>query len=261
MGLYDTLNGEQIKCFPYVSIEKETGEIKTIYGNLDEYKTGDFVLHKSLWSLNYPKNFLILDAHFVHNRVLCPICKKPMPIPLIKETCDCGKEMKEEGISCSYCIHIIEDGFIKGTIYDLSLLDKIYPVYDYYGTKLNTLTKDDISSYVKKNYEYLKQRRNLLNNSTNQIAYLGDKLNEIYHQTIAPYIVPVNETYLQIGKYLDCIHYLYMTKSEKDYELFREKSKNFFKGKTRCFQKYKEYFDVPDDLFIEATNNLVDFLN
>ena len=65
MGMYDTLNGEQVKCFPwfsfYVSPNDDTKCCITNHdGNLGEYGNGNEIPYRSL-AYNYGKDFFIFD--------------------------------------------------------------------------------------------------------------------------------------------------------------------------------------------------------
>ena len=65
MGMYDTLNGERVKCFPwfsfYVSPNDDTKCCITNHdGNLGEYGNGNEIPYRSL-AYNYGKDFLIFD--------------------------------------------------------------------------------------------------------------------------------------------------------------------------------------------------------
>lgn len=64
MGMYDTLNGEQVKCFPwysfYVSSIDSEGVVSGHGGDLRYYRTGDKIPYRSL-AYNYGKDFIIFD--------------------------------------------------------------------------------------------------------------------------------------------------------------------------------------------------------
>lgn len=65
MGMYDTINGEQVKCFGWYSyaIGPLLGNTKVDYhgGSLDGFVSGDTVPSKRLF-YNYSPNFMILDT-------------------------------------------------------------------------------------------------------------------------------------------------------------------------------------------------------
>ena len=64
MGMYDTLNGEQVKCFPWYSFDvislSPEGSIGGHGGNLKYYGNGSEIPYHSL-AYNYGKNFIIFD--------------------------------------------------------------------------------------------------------------------------------------------------------------------------------------------------------
>ena len=64
MGMYDTLNGEQVKCFPWYSFDvislSPEGSIGGHGGNLKYYGNGSEIPYRSL-AYNYGKNFIIFD--------------------------------------------------------------------------------------------------------------------------------------------------------------------------------------------------------
>ena len=64
MGMYDTLNGEQVKCFPwfsfYVSAMDTKGVVTSHGGDLKYYGNGSEIPYRSL-AYNYGKNFIIFD--------------------------------------------------------------------------------------------------------------------------------------------------------------------------------------------------------
>ena len=58
MGMYDTINGEQVKCFPWVSFYE--GAVTYHCGDLKYYNNGDKVPYR-MPHYNYGSNFIILD--------------------------------------------------------------------------------------------------------------------------------------------------------------------------------------------------------
>ena len=70
MGMYDTLNGEQVKCFPwfsfYVSAMDTKGVVTSHGGDLKYYGNGSEIPYRSL-AYNYGKNFIIFDFMFRSN--------------------------------------------------------------------------------------------------------------------------------------------------------------------------------------------------
>lgn len=65
MGMYDTLNGEQVKCFPWISYQRDNVSHTRLWshgGSLKTMKTGDPVPYRA-FNYNYGKNFNIYDCH------------------------------------------------------------------------------------------------------------------------------------------------------------------------------------------------------
>ena len=64
MGMYDTLNGEQVKCFPWYSFDvmslTPAGSVGGHGGSLKYYGNGSEIPYRSL-AYNYGKNFIIFD--------------------------------------------------------------------------------------------------------------------------------------------------------------------------------------------------------
>lgn len=92
MGMYDTLNGEQVKCFPWYSFDvmslTPSGSIGSHGGNLRYYGNGSRIPYRSL-AYNYGKNFIIFDFN-----------------P------DLGTN---DG--SNWAAHVIEDGILKTSVY------------------------------------------------------------------------------------------------------------------------------------------------
>ncbi len=162
MGMYDTINGEQVKCFywtHYYNPEKrEEGCHLTISGgNLYYFDNGDKVPYKNS-AYNYTKNFVILDGHFRSNTHRCLSCGYESYDK--EEICpECGKELKK----CPAITHIIRDGKVKETIYLLEedketyfnssdMYDRIFKgnnkVISYYGDEMNIHSMQDIFQYL-----------------------------------------------------------------------------------------------------------------
>ena len=92
MGMYDTLNSEQVKCFPwfsfYVSAMDTKGVITSHGGDLKYYGNGSKIPYRSL-AYNYGKNFIIFDF-----------------TPEL-----CTDEIGE------WVVHVIENGRLKASFY------------------------------------------------------------------------------------------------------------------------------------------------
>ena len=88
MGMYDTINGEQVKCFTWVSLYHD--QINYHGGDLKYYGKGSEVPFRKP-HYNYGKNFIILD----YNRY-----------------------PDSQYTDYKFYLHIIEDGKVKKTIKD-----------------------------------------------------------------------------------------------------------------------------------------------
>ena len=134
MGMYDTINGEQVKCFPWVSLYQ--GEISYHGGDLKYYDNGDEVPYKQP-HYNYGKNFVILDLNRYPESDYCPY---------------------------DYILHVIEDGKVKETytdeIGDINWSNN-KSVVDYYGELLNIHSSEDILNYIKDQREYWTKREEI----------------------------------------------------------------------------------------------------
>lgn len=127
MGMYDTINGEQVKCFPWVSLYHD--EINYHGGDLAYYDTGCEVPYKKP-HYNYGKNFIIFDLNRWISSDYCPY---------------------------DYVLHVIVDGKVKDTFVDeIGDIDWSIneTVVDYYGNLLNIHSDEDILSYRKEQREY-----------------------------------------------------------------------------------------------------------
>jgi hypothetical protein len=129
MGMYDTLNGEQVKCFSWVTYGHGTpcGEMFSAHGgSCDYFNTGEEVPWKSL-TYNYTRNFLIVDLNnSLSMDVVCPIT-----------------------------VHRIVDGKLEGTYYpqedDISedLFWPNFKVISYLGEELNIHSIPDLYEYYR----------------------------------------------------------------------------------------------------------------
>lgn len=130
MGLYDYLNGEQVKCFYRVVYDKEDGvtSFHKSGGYLRGYITGDDLPLKT-FHYKYPANFLILDY---------------------------------EGI-----LHTIKDGKLHNTqfVHDIKYIDSelLNHVYGYNGEELNIANIDDLkifpSKFEERQYEIVRMQK------------------------------------------------------------------------------------------------------
>lgn len=126
MGMYDCLNGEQVKCFyrvvHYKSGQNDTWEFFHSGGQLRGY-INDCELPLKTFYYNYPKNFLILDEN------------------------------------CSI-LHTIKDGKLFNTeplrMVESINNDLLKNVYSYHGLELNINNLDELKGYpaqVSKRFE------------------------------------------------------------------------------------------------------------
>ena len=134
MGMYDTINGEQVKCFPWVSLYKD--EITYHGGDLKYYGIGDEVPCKKP-HYNYGKNFIILDLNRYPESDYCEY---------------------------DYIIHVIIDGRVNDTFenkigsIDWSINEN---VVDYFGELLDIHSNEDITNYIAAQRKYWIDRENI----------------------------------------------------------------------------------------------------
>ena len=120
MGLYDFINGEQVKIFYTPIFDENCPEEPTWHsgGTMSDYNNGDEVILKTYY-YNRPKNFVVIDEH-------------------------------ENGDSA--IIHIIKDGKVYGTftLKDVDEKDILNTelVIGYYGCPIKITSKEDIYSYL-----------------------------------------------------------------------------------------------------------------
>ena len=134
MGMYDEINGEQVKCFPWVSLYK--GEISYHGGNLAYYSTGDKVPYKKP-HYNYGKNFIILDLNRYPDSDYCDY---------------------------DYILHVIVDEKIKITFTDeIGYIDWSIneTVVGYDGELLNIKSSEDIMNYIEAQRQYWEKYENI----------------------------------------------------------------------------------------------------
>lgn len=150
MGMYDDINGEQVKCFSYVHYYEDKFSNDNVYyicGKLKSYGNGNRIPFKTL-SYNYTRNFIILLV-------------KPF-------------QFFTDNENINFCIHVIKDAKVSGTYYSNdeipdNIFDDNNMVIDYYGSKLNIKCKEDI-------YDYTKQ----LNERIEKIDKISEKANDIF---------------------------------------------------------------------------------
>lgn len=131
MGMYDTINGEQVKCFPWISLYNNA--ISYHGGDLKYYNTGDEVPYKKP-HYNYGKNFIIIDLN------LFPFG------------------------GYDYTIHVIVDGKVNDT-FENEIGDIDWSInkntVSYHGDLLNINSTNDITSYIKAQREFWTKREEI----------------------------------------------------------------------------------------------------
>ena len=146
MGMYDTLNGEQVKCFPWYSFDVSPidteGVVSGHGGGLKYYGNGDKIPYRSL-AYNYGKNFIIFDFNpdFDPNN------------------------------ATSWIAHVIEGGCLKASIYKENageefeeMLKRSRKNISYYGSgnfKFKSIS--DINQYAIESDGLMKMTRKLYN--------------------------------------------------------------------------------------------------
>ena len=120
MGMFDTINGEQVKCF-YIPVYSENEVCENIWysgGRLRDFKENDEVPSQTFW-YNYSNNFMILDY-------------------------------MSSGINP--LVHIIRDSKVKKTtrLDELTEVDFIgnEKVLNYYGEELKIHSIEDIDRFI-----------------------------------------------------------------------------------------------------------------
>lgn len=148
MGMYDCINGIQIKCFGipcyYGKNENEKYPVNEMGGLLRNYNIGSKVPIKTFW-YKYNKNLIILDIYDTEYSIIC---------------------------------HIIENGIIKNTLFNNEIKNikniEKYQIIDYYGKNLNIKNISDIYNYKKnmkiyrnKIYDSSKETKTIINQIKN----------------------------------------------------------------------------------------------
>lgn len=141
MGLYDYINGEQVKVFFHPIYEERTKSTWHSGGSLNNFYNGDSVILKTLY-YKRPKNFIVLDEND-HE-------KNPL-------------------------VHIIKNGKIEATTplrsANNSYFDNNEAILTYNGDRINLKTKEDCLEYIKyleywenKYREITKEHSDIFNN-------------------------------------------------------------------------------------------------
>lgn len=127
MGMYDTINGEQVKCFPWVSLYHD--EISYHGGDLKYYGNGSDVPYRKP-HYNYGMNFVIIDINRLPE----------------SEWCD-----------YDYILHVIVGGKVKKTFKDkVGKIDwsNNNLVVGYRGELINIHSKQGVLDYIKAQRDY-----------------------------------------------------------------------------------------------------------
>ena len=272
MGMYDTLNGEQVKCFPWYSFDvmslSPEGSIGGHGGGLKYYGNGDKIPYRSL-AYNYGKNFIIFDFNpdFDPNN------------------------------ATDWIAHVIEGGFLKASIYKEDageefeeILKRSRKNISYYGSgnfKFKSIS--DINQYaiesdglMKRTKELYKTvdeimrewmnalkegRRRNLKKGTPEYAELSSRLDQVSarHDAEKRRVEPVieqlrhdfaekwterePENYLQMPVFGECIEAGILTlKGKKEQEkkpaekIEEAKKHNIFFDRQKEWQYYCRYF-------------------
>lgn len=134
MGMYDTINGEQVKCFPWVSLYHDG--ISYHGGDLKYYEIGSEVPYRRP-HYNYGKNFVILDL---------------------------DRFPESDYSDYDYVLHVIEDGKVVATYTDeIGNINwkENQNVVSYSGELLNIHSSDELLKYMKAQREYWNKREEI----------------------------------------------------------------------------------------------------
>lgn len=141
MGMYDYINGEQVKCF-YSPIYQEGDDSETIGtvwhsgGNLRGFNDGDNVPLSTLY-YKYPSNFAIFDYNVDYSDAI---------------------------------IHFIKDGKVFKTVASISDsldedIESMELIVNYFGHHLNIKSKTDMYEYLKEKAQFEATRKELKRDS------------------------------------------------------------------------------------------------
>lgn len=189
MGMYDVINGEQVKCFYiplyyYSEIEEKltkTG-INHSCGMLRNYKNRNKLPIKTAW-YKYPKNFIIADNRVDPDMYLCPNCGEIYYEKI--DICEKCKEKLTENCKVLGITHIVKDGRVSATCYNV---DKISSnvfkdnelVVDYYGNAIENINSSlDLKDFF---LNYKKYLTKLIEIQKKYSHYFNDYINELKGQ-------------------------------------------------------------------------------
>lgn len=272
MGMYDTLNGEQVKCFPWYSFDvmslTPAGSVGGHGGSLKYYGNGSEIPYHSL-AYNYGKNFIIFDF----NPDLDP----------------------NDG--SNWVAHVIEDGLLKASVYKEDAGDEFEEILkrnhkniSYYGggnfkfksiADINqyAVESDELTKKIKELYKpadkimhewmnSLKEgKRRNLKKGTPEYEELSSRLDQfsVKHDAENERVKPIigklrqkfaekwteseSENYLKMSDFGECIEAGILTmkcKKEQEKEpakkLILAKKHGIFFDRKKEWQLYCEYF-------------------
>ena len=162
MGMYDTLNGEQVKCFPWYSFDvmslSTEGSIVGHGGNLKYYSNGSKIPYRSL-AYNYGKNFIIFDFN-----------------PELTNNDD-----------NNWVAHVIEDGLLKASVYKENagkefeeILKRSHKNISYYGgSNFKFKSIADVNQYAVESDELMKKTKKLHETADKIMREWFDALKEV----------------------------------------------------------------------------------
>lgn len=163
MGMYDTLNGEQVKCFPWYSFDAmplaQAGFINGHGGSLAYYGDGSKIPYRSL-AYNYSKNFIIFDFN------------------------PDGLTMDDNN---NWVAHVIEDGLLKASVYKENagdefeeILKRSHKNISYYGgSNFKFKSIADVNQYAVESDELMKKTKKLHETADKIMREWFDALKEV----------------------------------------------------------------------------------
>lgn len=166
MGMYDYINGDQVKLFYIPIFDEVKKDTWHSGGTLHSFATGDIIPSKTLY-YKLPKDFLILKEDSDYNQIE---------------------------------VHIIEDSKVMDTVNIHSLDDSFFSRYssvlNHKGTSIKIKSKEDCVEYIKdssKKFHNINKARaeisDIINNELNPLYTIQRYLLEPYIQgsNISPY--------------------------------------------------------------------------
>lgn len=255
MGLYDYINGTQVKCFYdclYSKSPKRKSSIYFTHGNLITYNTGESVPYKTMY-YNYTPNFIVYDYR-----------NKNYPLHIIRE----GKVYKSVLLA-----DVISEDLLENQM-----------VIDYYGTPLKVATIGDMQKlhcnfqlYDELAAPCIKQIRNIIrllkmerdlsgkNNTRGKygqsILEIQQNLESLRQNTIVPYMGAANvrhEFGELLGMYNNCCDRVWCDTQDREAVETLADCKAYIKeyvaNHPHCLDDFLAWFDMPESE--EAIRNL-----